>query len=107
MTSPISQANVIEMQAAEQYYEGALNQCDGINRNIDALQDQMLAIWKGMAAQRFTDAVDAWQTAFKPIIDELNRIYTALGGNRQGYTINEDQNADLAGQAYTQAASVL
>jgi len=107
MTSPISQANVLEMQQAEQVYEAALNQCDGMNRNIDSLQTQMLAIWHGQAAQRFTDAVDAWQTAFKPIIDELNRIFTALGGNRQGYTVNEDQNAQLAGQAYTQAATVL
>lgn len=70
----------------------ATSQLSSINTEMAALQ----ATWTGAASIRFSQAMNSWEDNFMVIINKLNGMIEAMGGNAQGYEQQADDAANIA-----------
>jgi WXG100 family type VII secretion target len=81
--------------AADQFGEKASSFTSDMQR-INSEMATLQASWKGSASMTFGQAMDAWESAFQRVINELIGMMDSMGVNTQEYRSQEESAASGA-----------
>ncbi|MGI5269182.1 WXG100 family type VII secretion target [Nonomuraea sp. CA-218870] len=91
-------ASPAQLQTAAGHCEKTAQQIEAMRQRVEQIKGDLTTQgWKGGAAQRFAQALTAWDGEFKQVIKILEDIYDRLNMGAGVYRNAAEQNMDIAG----------
>ena len=82
------------MQKAAGFFEAAASDATGQLNHVDQQMTALQAFWHGQASYGYIQAMEAWETEFDKIIQELVKMIGIMGHNIQKYKQGEESAID-------------
>lgn len=91
-------ASPTQLTNAAGYCQDTAQYIEGMRQRVTEIKGDLTSQgWRGGAAQKFSHALDQWDTEFRAVIKILEDIYDRLNIGAGVYKNAAEQNMDLSG----------
>lgn len=86
----------VPMATAITNYDNAINENVTLRNGVNAHIDMLAAAWTGIAAGKFTGAMQVWSNRYGDAINALQAMHTALTGTQKNYHETDVSQTDIS-----------
>lgn len=86
----------VPMQTAIQNYDNAITENVGLRNGVNAEIDSLAGSWTGVAAEKYTGAMQIWSRRYGDAINALQMMHAALTQSHKNYTETDVSQNDIS-----------